>query len=83
MPYRADRGALVKPADEMEQQREVTHVATQLFPVVVLSPALTTLVPVAAGTRRPCDEGGGVTARGHMSRHPVDLILGTCSKREL
>ena len=48
MHYRADRGALVKPADEMEQQREVSHVATQLFPVVVLLPALTTLVPVAA-----------------------------------
>jgi hypothetical protein len=47
MPYRADRGALVKPADEMEQQPEVTHVAT-LFPAVVLVAVLTTLVPVAA-----------------------------------
>ena len=32
----------------MEQQPEVTHVATQLFPAVVLLAALTTLVPVAA-----------------------------------
>jgi hypothetical protein len=32
----------------MEQQPEVTHVATQLFPAVVLVAALTTLVPVAA-----------------------------------
>src|SRR5215831_13660120 len=53
LPYGADRGALVKPADQMEQQSEVTHVATQLFPAVVLLAAVTTLVPVAAAETAP------------------------------
>ena len=65
--------ALVKRADEMEQQPEVTHVATQLFPAVVLLAALTTLVPVAAAETGAAPKSIADDYIGGDGQRPVSL----------